>query len=121
VDLAPGDRVRADLALLSGQVVCEQWGNPALRATRRAGDAVPAGAWVREGTARARVVAVDADRTFARVLADAMSRSDRGSPGVRTLDRAAPWVVVAVIVSAVALGILSRGTLGPTIAAGVAA
>ena len=116
-----GEHVRADVRVVSGEVVIEQWGMPTLRARRRAGDAVPGGAMIREGTARVRVTAVGANRAFARLLVDALARSDRASPGLRTLDGSAPWLIGAVVVVAVAIGVLTRGRIGPTLVAGIAA
>ncbi|MGZ3448815.1 MAG: P-type ATPase [Polyangiales bacterium] len=121
IQLAAGDRVREDVVITHGELVTELWGSSALRTRRREGSPVPAGALVREGRATAKIVAVGADRAFARLLEDAMSRTDRASPGLASLDRITPFAVGAVVVSAAALGLLSRGKFGPTLVAGIVA
>jgi len=120
-ELGVGDRLFVDARVIAGDVVCDQWGAAFLRARRVDGDPIPAGAVVREGSARVRVTAVGRQRAFSRLLVDAIERSDRASPGLRALDRSAPFVVALVIVAAVVLGVLSRGRIGPTLVAGVAA
>lgn len=119
--LGPGDRVRSDVRVVEGELVIEQWGLADLRVRRRADEAIAGGAIVREGTARARVVAVGRSRAFARLLFDAVERSDRASPGLRTLDGSAPWLIGAVVVLAIVIGIVSKGRVGPTLVAGMAA
>ncbi len=119
--LSSGDRLYVDARVISGEVICDQWGLDALRARRKEGDPIPAGAVVREGSARARVTAIGRQRAFSRLLTDAIERSDRASPGLRALDRSAPWIVALVFVVSIALGFLSRGRIGPTLAAAVAA
>jgi len=121
IEIAAGERVLHDLRIIHGSIACELWGNPALRARRGEGDPVPAGAIVREGRASARVSAIGRDRAFARLLTDAIERSDRASPGLRRLDRTAPWLAAAVIAMGIALGLFSHGKLGPTAVAGLAA
>ena len=120
-DVRPGDRLRADVRVISGEVVCEQWGSPSLATRRREGDPIAAGSIVREGAARVVVTAIGRSRAFARLLGDAIERSDRASPSVRTLDRAAPIVAGLVVATAVVLGLVTRGRLGPTVVAGFAA
>lgn len=121
LQIAVGDHVRSDLRVVSGDVVIEQWGLPSLRVRRGPGGAVPGGAVVREGSARVRITATGATRAFARLLVDALSRSDRASPGLRSLDGSAPWLIGAVVVVAIAIGVLSKGRIGPTLVAGIAA
>lgn len=121
IDLAPGDRLQADVKVISGEVICEQWASPSLAMKRRENDPIAAGAIVREGSARARVSAVGNSRAFARLLRDALHRADHASPAIRTLDRAAPFVAALVIVTAVVLGFVTRGRFGPTVVAGFAA
>lgn len=119
--IAAGDHLRSDVRVISGEVVIEQWGLPSLRARRRTGGAVPGGAVVREGAARVKISATGHNRAFVRLLVDALTRADRASPGLRTLDGSAPWLIGAVVVVAIAIGVLSRGRIGPTLVAGVAA
>ena len=122
VELRPGAPVLYDVRLIGGSITCDLWGNPALRARRVEGDPVPAGAVVRSGSATARVGAVGRDRAFARLLTDALERSDRASPRLRALDRSAPIVAVAILAVAIAVGVFSSGgNLLTTLVAGVAA
>ena len=121
VELASGALVSSDVRIVSGSLVCDLWGNTALRSRRVEGDPVPAGAVVRSGHARARVGAVGRDRAFARLLTDALERVGRASPRLRTLDRIAPVVAISVLFIAVGVGVFgSRGQLMSTLVAGVA-
>lgn len=120
-DVEVGHRVHGDVKVVSGEVVCEQWGSPALATKRTVGDPITAGSIVRDGSARVRVVAVGRTRAFARLLVDAIERSDRASPAVRALDRAAPLVAALVVLTAIVLGFVTHGRFGPTVVAGLAA
>ncbi|MBL8720976.1 MAG: cation-translocating P-type ATPase [Myxococcales bacterium] len=121
VELRVGTAVRADVRILDGRVTLELWAAGGISFERGEGEPVPAGAIVRGGAATARVTATGRDRAFARLLSDALERSDRASPGLRTLDRSAPWVVAALVGFAVAVGLVTRGRIGPTAAAALVA
>jgi cation transport ATPase len=121
IELRPGTRLHVDVKLLEGRIVGELWNDASVLVARGPGECLPAGVVVREGQGRGRVVATGDARAFARLLADALVRSDRAAPALRALDRIAPWAAVAVVVLAVGLGLFAQGRFGPTLAAGVVA
>jgi cation transport ATPase len=116
-----GDVIHEDVRVVAGVLVCELWGARRMRVRRKVGQPVPAGSFVREGEATVRVLSIGRGRAFARLLTEALERSDHGAPAVRTLHWLAPIVAATLVAFAIALALLSRGRVGPTAAAAMAA